>query len=95
MSVVRSRTEQAIDDASWKVFDYLATRDFEDAVQATADIADIFRESLKHTNAKKLTPIEVRGIRLLYKRGTSQVDLARRFNLNPATVSRIVRGEYY
>lgn len=47
------------------------------------------------SNAKKLLPADVRQIRAMHKRGSSQVDIAYAFRINPATVSRIVRGHYH
>lgn len=47
-------------------------------------------------NRKKLTRGEVFRIRLLWnKGGWSQAALADAFDVNPATVSRIVRGIYH
>ena len=47
------------------------------------------------TNEKKLGSWEVRQIRAEHKRGESQVDIAGTYGVNPATVSRIVRGLYH
>lgn len=47
-------------------------------------------------NARKLTPSEVRQLRTEYRRGAmNQRELASTYDLNPATVSRIVRGVYH
>lgn len=46
-------------------------------------------------NRKKLTPREVQNIRELHRSGTNQRALAEIYDVNPATVSRIVRGQYY
>jgi|HigsolmetaAR201D_1030396.scaffolds.fasta_scaffold177436_1 helix-turn-helix, Psq domain. len=50
----------------------------------------------KTDNRKKLRPFEVRQIRALWKTGqVTQAELADQYNVNPATISRIVRGIYY
>lgn len=46
-------------------------------------------------NKKKLSPVQVREIRAYHRRGESQADIAYLYGVNPATVSRIVRGEYH
>lgn len=46
-------------------------------------------------NKKRLTPREVRNIRELHKQGESQRALATDYDVNPATISRIVRGIYH
>lgn len=47
-------------------------------------------------NAKKLTADEVNRIRSLHKAQTmNQRDIAEAFDVNPATISRIVRGVYH
>lgn len=50
---------------------------------------------LGSSNRKKLTPGEVRDIRSRYRRGETQASIADDFSINPATVSRIVRGDYH
>lgn len=47
------------------------------------------------SNRKKLSPGDVREIRTRHRRGETQSSIADDFSINPATVSRIVRGEYY
>lgn len=47
------------------------------------------------SNEKKLLSADVREIRTKYKTGASQVDLAHMYRVNPATISRIVRGLYW
>ena len=47
------------------------------------------------TNRKKLSASEVRTLRMMHRSGSTQAALAERFNVNPATVSRIVRGIYF
>lgn len=47
------------------------------------------------SNEKKLSAADVREIRKLYRKGETQVDISYLFDINPATVSRIVRGEYH
>uniref|UniRef100_A0AAU8GQR2 Helix-turn-helix DNA binding protein n=1 Tax=Mycobacterium phage BabyBack TaxID=3158877 RepID=A0AAU8GQR2_9CAUD len=46
-------------------------------------------------NRKKLTDAEVRDIRDAYYGGAKQKDLAEKFGVNPATISRTVRGVYH
>ncbi|ASR86498.1 HTH DNA binding protein [Mycobacterium phage Changeling] len=46
-------------------------------------------------NRKKLTDQEVRDIRDAYYGGARQKDLAMKFGVNPATISRTVRGVYH
>lgn len=49
-----------------------------------------------HSNAKKLTRSEVLQMRREYRNGLmTQRDLADTYGINPATVSRIVRGIYH
>lgn len=61
------------------------------APEATGEIMDIFNGA----NRKKLTDADVRTIRLNYKTGMTQEEIAGYFGINRATVSRIVRGEYW
>lgn len=46
-------------------------------------------------NRRKLSPLEVEEIRTAHRNGMSQVDLANNYGVNPATVSRTVRGFYH
>lgn len=46
-------------------------------------------------NRKKLTEREVEDIRQAYRGGMKQKDLARNYGVNPATISRLVRGLYH
>lgn len=46
-------------------------------------------------NAKKLTAADVRRLRGEHRAGLSQRELAEVYEVNPATVSRIVRGVYH
>lgn len=46
-------------------------------------------------NRKKLTRREVMDIRAAHRGGMSQRDLARNYGVNPATISRLVRGIYH
>lgn len=46
-------------------------------------------------NRQKLTSREVRDIRDAYFGGAKQSDLADRYGVNPATISRTVRGIYH
>lgn len=61
------------------------------AEAATGEIMGIFRA----TNRKKLSASEVRTLRMMHRSGSTQAALAERFSINPATVSRIVRGIYF
>ena len=46
-------------------------------------------------NRKKLTPLEVKDIRIAFRGGMKQKDLADNYGVNPATISRTVRGIYH
>ncbi|AIT13364.1 hypothetical protein PBI_EQUEMIOH13_48 [Mycobacterium phage Equemioh13] len=46
-------------------------------------------------NRKKLTTQEVKDIRDAYFGGAKQKDLARTYGVNPATISRTIRGIYH
>jgi DNA-binding transcriptional regulator YiaG len=46
-------------------------------------------------NRRKLSLQEVKDIRQAFQGGMKQVDLADNYGVNPATISRIVRGIYY
>lgn len=46
-------------------------------------------------NRKKLTEQEARDIRKAFRGGMKQKDLASNYGVNPATISRIVRGIYH
>ncbi|WP_234802556.1 helix-turn-helix domain-containing protein [Mycobacteroides salmoniphilum] len=46
-------------------------------------------------NRRKLTGSDVREIRDMYRKGWKQKDLAYSFDVNPATISRIVRRQYH
>lgn len=46
-------------------------------------------------NEKKLNAAQVRAIRAKHKLGDTQAELADFYGVNPATVSRIVRGYYH
>lgn len=46
-------------------------------------------------NRPKLTPLEVNDIRDAYRMGMKQRDLADNYGVNPATISRTVRGIYH
>lgn len=52
-------------------------------------------ESAPANNRPKLSEYEVKDIREAYKSGMSQVDLANAYGVNPATISRTVRGLYH
>lgn len=61
------------------------------AEDALEDILALFNNQ----NQKKLSPREVREIRSYCRRGESQSDIAYLYGVNPATISRIVRGIYH
>lgn len=46
-------------------------------------------------NNRKLTEREVQEIREHSRMGWKNADLARAFDVNPATISRIIRGQYH
>ena len=52
-------------------------------------------ESKPLDNKRKLTEREVKDIRAAHRGGMKQRDLADAYGVNPATVSRIVRGIYH
>lgn len=79
-----------------------------DAVESTDKIHDTFSFTdqvwdlladngyvIVKANEKKLIPAQVRAIRAKHKMGDSQAELAQFYGVNPATISRIVRGEYW
>lgn len=47
------------------------------------------------SNRKKLDRYQVSDIRALHFTGIKNAELAKMFKVNPATISRIVRGLYY
>jgi DNA-binding transcriptional regulator YiaG len=49
----------------------------------------------RNDNRKKLTPTEVKRMRRLWGQNWTQAELAEAFDVNPATVSRTVRGIYH
>lgn len=53
------------------------------------------QRSSQPTNAKKLTKREVARIRELKRNGFTQKAIADIFDCHPATISRIVRGQYW
>lgn len=65
-----------------------------------SEITNLRQENAKlrgeRSNRKKLSPREVSGIRSLWTRsGMSQRQIADVYDVNPATVSRIVRNIYW
>lgn len=52
-------------------------------------------ESKPLDNRRKLSEQEVKDIRAAYRGGMSQIDLANSYSVNPATISRTVRGIYH
>lgn len=56
-------------------------------------VADL--EARPLDNRHKLTQHEVQDIRAAHRGGMKQKDLAINYGVNPATISRIVRGVYH
>lgn len=56
-------------------------------------VADLQAKPLD--NKRKLSDREVRDIRAAHRGGMSQKDLASNYQVNPATISRTVRGLYH
>ena len=52
-------------------------------------------ESKAADNRRKLTDREVKDIRQAHSKGMKQKDLADNYGVNPATISRLVRGVYH
>lgn len=52
-------------------------------------------EAIPLDNRRKLTANEVSDIRAAHRGGMSQRDLAHAYQVNPATISRTVRGLYH
>lgn len=46
-------------------------------------------------NRKKLSKSDVKRIREMKRNGCTQSDIAECFDVNPATISRICRGQYH
>ncbi|QXN73884.1 helix-turn-helix DNA binding domain protein [Mycobacterium phage Eaglepride] len=68
-----------------------------------ARASDLFGEAVfgkpktgpNRINAPKLSRRDAEHIRDLVRAGNSRREVARAYDINPATVSRIVRGQYY
>lgn len=58
---------------------------------------DIFKnlQGPSRPNRHKLSEVEVKDIRAAHRGGMKQKDLARNYGVNPATISRTVRGIYH
>lgn len=52
-------------------------------------------EAMPSDNRPKLSKREVKDIRQAHRNGMSQIDLANNYGVNPATISRTVRGLYH
>lgn len=61
----------------------------------TALSLEVQRIPSRVDNAPKLSRDDVRRIREDRRNGLSQRELADLYNVNPATISRIVRGQYH
>lgn len=75
--------------------------DLAGAIDAAVDELNYLRnrvnelENLPPNNRKKLSLGEVADIRKMRRFGVTQADIAAEYGVNPATVSRIVRGIYF
>lgn len=49
-------------------------------------------EQQRNNRQAKLTMKDAREIRMLYREGYTQLDLAKEFNVNPSTISRVVNN---
>ncbi|AGM61568.1 helix-turn-helix DNA binding domain protein [Mycobacterium phage Kalnoky] len=65
----------------------------EDVVRENAELKR--KLAAQNDNRKKLSPGEVNTMRLMKRAGFTQAEIAESFDVNPATVSRIVRGIYH
>lgn len=82
--------------ATLTVYDTLTNEEHLDPVDlAQKVVQELVDSGLFPSNHKKLKPSQVREMRAAHKRGTSQRSLAAQFGVNSATVSRIVRGQYW
>ena len=73
--------------------DYL-TRELDEARSQNYAYADA-QTGDDRPNRKKLTKSEVEEIREMKRNGSTQSVLAEIFDVNPATISRIIRGQYH
>lgn len=73
--------------------DSMTIGEIQEYVEALEDEVSSLRR--KTDNRKKLDERDAARIRELYDRDWSQAALADAFDVNPATISRIVRGIYY
>ena len=87
------------EDVLYRLFG--AAEEFEDLVTDLKRENDELKEQLgpgsvlAHSNRKKLGPEEVQGIRTLKRLGWTNKSIAETYDVNPATVSRIIRGIYH
>lgn len=65
------------------------------SINGAGDLADDVIEVIRNSNRKKLSDAEVRAIRAAARGGAPNSQIAEAYDLNPATVSRIVRGLYH
>lgn len=56
---------------------------------------EALEESVKFGNRKRLSDRDVKDIRALHRKGIQQAEIATIYDVNPATVSRIVRRIYH
>lgn len=71
---------------------------FHDVIGTADRIWDCLEDEgyvIVRSNEKKLTGSQVRMIRAKHKQGYSQAFLGDEYGVNPATISRIVRGIYH
>ena len=62
---------------------------------ALAAHVEWLEESIRHGNRKRLSERDVKDIRELRRKGVAQSEIAAIYDVNPATVSRIVRRIYH
>lgn len=74
---------------------YFRLQDYLEIEPVTIEVPVVSVVGPKRPNAKKLTRREVAEIREMNRAGFSQATIAEVYDLNPATVSRIIRGIYY
>lgn len=88
----------ALNDPFEVIADVLFTNDVYNESGVAEQIVDRLDDCgyvIVQANTKKLLPADVREIRTKHKLGASQADLAHMYRVNPATISRIVRGQYW
>lgn len=80
------------------ILEVLETYEVNNPMTIADSILDLLEDNdlmIVGSNEKKLVPAQVRAIRSKHKLGATQAELAEFYKVNPATISRIVRGIYY